>query len=143
MCMELMYENSPSKGLVDIAYLAVDDKMLVNKTIENEWGGADNFSFFDNEIWLRVHTDSDKILTALITYNDTDEWETSLQKVIVDLGNNDFHIEAIDNVLDMFLDGLGVNGLIGTQTSDLVFEVLQILLLLTIDQLIFVCIILP
>jgi hypothetical protein len=88
MCMELMYENSPSKGLVDIAYLAVDDKMLVNKTVENEWGGADNFSFFDNEIWLKVHTGSDKILTALITYDDTVEWETSLQKVIVDLGNN-------------------------------------------------------
>ena len=36
MCLDLVYRNSRTEFLVDFSYLAIQDKMLINKVHEDE-----------------------------------------------------------------------------------------------------------
>jgi len=68
-----LYSESKSNGLVDIAYLAVDDMILVDKTQRDEFGLANTFSPFDNEVWMRFSDKEDEpMMTVLFTYHDAD-----------------------------------------------------------------------
>lgn len=120
MSTESKYKNSESDCLVDIAYLAVNDKVLVNKTYTNEDNELENVSHFDTQLWVSFHGKEDSKMTVLLTYDDTEEYDSSLQKALTDLSNEDLSEELVQNVFEMLLDALAVSGFNGTYISDLI-----------------------
>lgn len=130
MCMELNYENSHSKGLVDIAYLAIGDKMIVNKTFIDEDNGYEelkNFSHFDAELYIRYDSEdgNSKPMTMLLTYDDIDNWDLSFQKQLTDMSNMDLNEELYECIFEMMLDAMTNCGFHDTCVSDLIFEAIE------------------
>jgi hypothetical protein len=123
--MKSMYRNSPSEYEVDIAYLAIDDKIFVNKTFENEDGLIDNYASYDNEIWIQVKKENTPRLTMLLKYYDNDDYENSLLNDFVDMYNNGFEEEVFSNIIDMFIDALHVAGFSNTYIGELVNNVME------------------
>ena len=70
MCLDLLYRNSSSEYMVDFSYLAVKDKILVNKVYESE----DEIKYsgnFENYLWMRLeNSKGEPVLTTLINYDD-------------------------------------------------------------------------
>ena len=131
MCLELMYENSTSRGLVDFSYLAIDDKMIVDKShispkdYDSEY--VETHGGFFNAYLLFKLDDSDNktILTALLNYDDLVEWEGSLQQILTNL-SNDGLIEALnENIMTMFIDAMHNAGFCGTYVGDLIESALM------------------
>ncbi|MHB8098023.1 MAG: hypothetical protein ACYDD5_00325 [Sulfuricurvum sp.] len=120
MSTESKYKNSESDLLVDIVYLAVNDKVLVNKIYTSEDDELENFSYFDTQLWVSFHGEKDSKMTVLLTYSDTEEYEASLQKDLTDLSNEDLSEELVQNVFEMFSDALTIHGFNGTYISDLI-----------------------
>lgn len=126
MCLELTYRNSPSEYMVDYAYLAVKDKMLVNKVFEDDtvinginYGG----DFLDEGyVWIRLEKGGEPLLTALINYSDSSEWEGSLQQSLTFLYNDDLYGELVNNVIDMMSDANIVSGFSGTYIGELITD---------------------
>lgn len=119
MCLELIYQNSTHVGVVDFSYLAIGDKIIVNKTNyeddENPHGG-----FFNSHLWVQWNDkDSNITITALMNYDDHKEWDDSLQKQLVDLQNNGGSKEVVDNIVDMICDALFNSGFYGTYVGEL------------------------
>ncbi len=56
MCLDLVYRNSRTEYLVDFSYLAINDKMLINKVFEDENGmnGVNYGGLFDSYLWLKM-----------------------------------------------------------------------------------------
>jgi hypothetical protein len=122
MCLELIYQNSQHAGVVDFSYLAINEKIIVNKTNygdeENPHGG-----FFNSHLWVQWNNENSNIvITALLNYDDNNEWDNSLQKQLVDLQNNDCSKEVVDNIIDMVCDALHNSGFLGTYVGDLFDE---------------------
>lgn len=120
MCMNLLYKNSPNNGEVDIAYLAINDKMLINKTYMNDCY-LENYSFFNNEIlvWGKNKVGA-TIFTLLLTFNDVEfDWEDensewrieTLQGQLTTLSNENMMDELFDNLFDMISDAIHINGI--------------------------------
>lgn len=127
MCLDLTYRNSKSEFLVDFSYLAIRDKMIVNKVHEdeNEINGINYGGLFENYLWLKLEdTTGEKILTALINYDDipysNDTFWNSLQGQLTTLWNEELWDELYSNVLDMFLDSIYTTGFAGTYIGELI-----------------------
>lgn len=125
MSTESKYKNSESDLLVDIVYLAVNDKVLVNKIYTSEDDELENFSYFDIQLWVSFHGEKDSKMTVLLTYSDTEEYEASLQKALTDLSNEDLGEELVQNVFEMFSDALTIHGFNGTYISDLIDDFME------------------
>lgn len=60
MCLELLYENSESKFQVDFSYLAINDKIIVNKMLLVDESEED-YGFYNNKIFIRLESKDDII----------------------------------------------------------------------------------
>lgn len=112
MCIELTYMNSPSFGYTEFTYLAVGDKVIVDKSIESE----DQYNYdysYEGTALLKFSKDGQTVLTALMTYPDYQDYENSVCKQLVDLQNEDMNDEVLDNLMDMFHDAAYQSGFIG------------------------------
>ena len=132
MCLDLTYRNSRSEFLVDFSYLAIGDKMIVNKVREDEniVNGINYGGFFDNYLWLKLEDTSGRtILTALINYDDLpyseETWKSSLQGQLTALWNEEMWSDLYSNVLDMFIDSTYTTGFNGTYIGELIDETLS------------------
>lgn len=127
MSSNLTYKDSDSEYMVDYSYLAIKDKMIVNKVFEDKmsinginYGG----NFIDEGyIWIRLEDKKgEPLLTALINYSDTLEYEGSLCEALTELHNNDLGDELIQNTNDMIIDATVVCGFADTYIGDLIAE---------------------
>lgn len=132
MCLDLLYRNSKSEFLVDFSYLAIRDKMIVNKVHDDkiDISGINYGGLFENYLWLKLEDISgETILTALINYDDlpyTEEtFHNSLQWNLTALWNEEMWVDLYSNVLDMFLDSTYTTGFNGTYIGDLIDEALS------------------
>ncbi len=132
MCLDLTYRNSRSEFLVDFSYLAIRDKMIVNKVREdaNIVNGINYGGFFDNYLWMKLEDASGRtILTALINYDDLpyseETWKSSLQGQLTALWNEEMWSDLYSNVLDMFMDSTYTTGFNGTYIGELIDETLS------------------
>lgn len=134
MCLDLLYRNSKSEFLVDFSYLAIRDKMIVNKVHEddgeNSMNGVNYGGLFENYLWLKLEdTEGETILTALINYADLpyskETFPDSLQGNLTALWNEEMWDDLYSNVLDMFLDSTYTTGFNGTYIGDLIDETLS------------------
>lgn len=132
MCLSLLYRNSKSEFQVDFSYLAVKDKVLVNKVFETETviNGIDYGGYYDNYLWMRLKDSNGcPIMTALINYYDieydcedqTSFWKT-LQGQLTQLNNNEFGEDLIYNCMEMFWDATIISGFYETYVGDLINE---------------------
>ncbi len=128
MCLELTYRNSPSECLVDFSYLAVKDKMLVNKVFEDEeslngicYGGE---YIEEGYLWVRFENkDKEPVCTALINYADSEEWEGSLQQALTNISNDEeLQVQTINNIMEMFDDAIESCGFEGTYIGEIINE---------------------
>jgi len=119
MCTDLTYRNSSSEYMVDIAYLAINKDVIINKTT-NEYGYAGNYCYFDSEIMFQLYKDNEPTLTLLLTYKDEDDWEDALLTSLIEMNNNGVENELIDNILDMLADSMTINGFNNTIIGNLV-----------------------
>lgn len=132
MCLDLVYRNSRSEYLVDFSYLAIKDKMLINKVFEdeNEINGVNYGGIFDTYLWLKLEDlEGETILTALINYNDCGDvpyseqtFKSSLQSELTALWNEELWSDLYSNVLDMFVDCVHLSGFWGTYIGSLIDE---------------------
>lgn len=117
MYAELTYRNSGSEFLVDFSYLAIDDKMIVNKTYNIE-DDLKEGGMFDTYLWIRLEDqDNNPIITALINYQD----DGNLQNTLCLLEGD----ELISNVMDMFEDSIASSGFYQTYIGELLNEALE------------------
>lgn len=118
MCMELIYENSPSKDTVKFDYLAVGENILINE-YDGECG---------KQVWARFEQEDEPVMTALISFEDVDvdkielgedlakhfsDWSSkwkwfTLQGQLTNLYNNEMFEELYYNFRDMIEDSLAV-----------------------------------
>lgn len=137
MCLELLYENSPNRGIVEFSYLAINDKMIINKSYESpneddpeyvETHGGN----FNSHILVKFNAKDDTIMTALLNFEDIDlddfekNWDSSLTKALTDLSNNGFDEELVDNITTMFCDAIQNAGFGGTYIGELIESANQI-----------------
>lgn len=128
MCLELTYRNSPSNCLVDFSYLAVKDKMLVNKVFEDEdiMNGINYGGQYPEEgyLWIRFENkEGEPVCTALINYADSEKWEGSLQQALTNISNEEeLQVQAIDNIMEMFDDAIDFSGFTGTYIGEIINE---------------------
>lgn len=130
MCLELTYENSPGAGLVEFAYLAVGDKIIINKSyletddgeeFVNTHGGQ-----YESHLWTQWNDIDNKIvLTALLNYHDSDEYEGSLNEALVQLDNHGLSDELMSNITSMYIDAFHNAGFRGTYVGELLEEANQ------------------
>lgn len=132
MCLDLIYRNSKSEFLVDFSYLAIQDKMIVNKVYEDEdetspntMNGINYGGIYENYLWLKLEdTNGDTILTTLINYDDLpyneETFGGSLQGQLTALWNEELWRDLYSNVLDMFLDSIYTAGFAGTYIGELI-----------------------
>ena len=130
MCLELIYENSESKNMVSYSYLAVEDKMIINKVFEDEdsINGINYSDFFESDsfLWIRLEDESgNPLLTSLINYFDIPEYEGSLCQELTNLYNSDLYTELIDNVIEMIIDANDSLGFTTTYIGDLIAEAFE------------------
>lgn len=127
MCLEMIYRNSPSEYMVDYAYLAVKDKMIVNKVFEDEnsINGIYYGGHFPDEgyVWVRIEDkNSEPLLTALINYSDIEEYEGSLCQQLTSLSNEELFDELTDNIVEMIIDADIISGFSRTYIGKLIEE---------------------
>ena len=127
MCLELNYRNSSSNCLVDFSYLAVKDKMIVNKVFEDDdiMNGINYGGYYpEGYLWIRFENkDKEPVLTALINYAYSEEWEGSLQQALTNISNEEeLQEETIDNIVEMFRDAIDFSGFSGTYIGELIDE---------------------
>lgn len=132
MCLDLLYRNSSSEYMVDFSYLAVKDKILVNKVYESE----DEIKYsgnFENYLWMRLeNSKGEPVLTTLINYDDIEcdfkdkesFWKT-LQGQLTYLSNEEYGDELVYNCAEMLYDTLLVSGFTDTYISKLIDEALN------------------
>lgn len=127
MCTELTYRNSPSEFLVDLSYLAIRDKMIVNKVYEDdtEINGINYGGLYENYLWFKLEdTKKNTVLTALINYDDLpfseETFWCSLQGQLTTLYNEELYSDLYSNVLDMFLDAVYISGFSETYIGELI-----------------------
>lgn len=132
MCLDLLYRNSSSEYMVDFSYLAVKDKILVNKVYESE----DEIKYsgnFENYLWMRLENSKcEPVLTTLINYDDIEcdfkdketFWKT-LQGQLTHLSNEEYGDELVYNCAEMLYDTLLVSGFTDTYIGKLIDEALN------------------
>lgn len=132
MCLDLLYRNSSSEYMVDFSYLAVKDKILVNKVYESE----DEIKYsgnFENYLWMRLeNSKGEPVLTTLINYDDIEcdfkdkesFWKT-LQGQLTHLSNEEYGDELVYNCAEMLYDTLLVSGFTDTYIGKLIDEALN------------------
>ena len=132
MCLDLLYRNSSSEYMVDFSYLAVKDKILVNKVYESE----DEIKYsgnFQNYLWMRLeNSKGEPVLTTLINYDDIEcdfkdkesFWKT-LQGQLTHLSNEEYGDELVYNCAEMLYDTLLVSGFTDTYIGKLIDEALN------------------
>lgn len=132
MCLDLLYRNSSSEYMVDFSYLAVKDKILVNKVYESE----DEIKYsgnFENYLWMRLeNSKGEPVLTTLINYDDIEcdfkdkesFWKT-LQRQLTHLSNEEYGDELVYNCAEMLYDTLLVSGFTDTYIGKLIDEALN------------------
>lgn len=132
MCLDLLYRNSSSEYMVDFSYLAVKDKILVNKVYESE----DEIKYsgnFENYLWMRLeNSKGEPVLTTLINYDDIEcdfkdkesFWKT-LQGQLTHLSNEEYGDELVYNCAEMLYDTLLVSGFTDTYIGKLIDEALD------------------
>ena len=135
MCLDLVYRNSRTEFLVDFSYLAIQDKMLINKVHEdeNEMNGINYGGLFDSYLWLKMEDlEGNTILTALINYYNCDDlpyseetFKESLQGELTALWNEELWSDLYSNILDMFVDSVQVSGFWGTYIGELIDNTLS------------------
>ena len=136
MCLELLYENSPNRGIIDFAYLAIDDKMIVNKSYNspNEYDNdhiETHGGYYNSHIQVKFGVGDTTIMTALLNFEDINlddfekSWDLSLTKALTDLSNDDLSEELFDNVLTMFNDACYNAGFYGTYIGELIDSALN------------------
>jgi hypothetical protein len=117
--------------MVEFSYLAVGDKILVNRsTLELDEDGTEwtntHGGPYKQHILIKWDDAEDKtVLTALLNYQDIDEWDGSLCWALTYLSNHDLGDELITNVIDMYIDALHNSGFCGTYIGDLLEEANQ------------------
>ena len=135
MCLDLTYRNSRSEFLVDFSYLAIRDKMIVNKVHEDEniVNGINYGGFFENYLWMRLeNSKGEPVLTTLINYDDIEcdfkdkesFWKT-LQGQLTHLSNEEYGDELVYNCAEMLYDTLLVSGFTDTYIGKLIDEALN------------------
>lgn len=132
MCLDLLYRNSSSEYMVDFSYLAVKDKILVNKVYESE----DEIKYsgnFENYLWMRLeNSKGEPVLTTLINYDDIEcdfkdkesFWKT-LQGQLTHLSNEEYGDELVYNCAEMLYDTRLVSGFTDTYIGKLIDEALD------------------
>lgn len=131
MCLELTYANSEFNGMVEFAYLAVGDKIIVDhSTLERHEDGEEWINThggpFNNHLLVKWDdAENNTVLTALLNYQDIDTWDRSLCWALTYLSNHDLGDELIANVIDMYVDALHNAGFCGTYIGDLLEEANQ------------------
>lgn len=131
MCLELTYANSPADGLVEFAYLAVGDKIIINKSqIETDDDGEryveTHGGQYESHLWMQWNdNDGNIILTALLNYHDSDEYEGSLNESLVYLDNHGLGDELMSNITDMYIDAFHNAGFCGTYVGELLQDANQ------------------
>jgi len=137
MCLELSYENSANRGMVEFAYLAVNDKMLINKSYRSPT--EDDAEYiethggpYNSHIQVKFFSDGDTVatITALLNFEDIDlgedeeeflkSWDLSFNKVLTDLSNAGCMEELFDNIATMFNDAYHNAGFCGTYIGELI-----------------------
>ncbi len=136
------YENSANRGMVEFAYLAVNDKMLINKSYRSpteddaeyiETHGGPYNSHIQVKFFSAGNTTA--TMTALLNFEDIDlgedeeeflkSWELSFNKILTDLSNAGCHEELCDNIMAMFNDAYHNAGFCGTYIGELIDSVLN------------------
>ena len=122
---QFIYEDSPAKGLVEFSYLAIDDKIIVDKSkiVEDE----DGYKYlethggqYESHLWSQWNDKDDKIIvTMLLNYHDSSTWSDSLNEQLVQLENRGLYDALQDNIVDMYLDAFRNAGFTGTYISQL------------------------
>lgn len=131
MCLELIYENSTNRGMVDFAYLAVNDKMIINKSYNSptEFDNAyieTHSGYYNSHILVKFNADDNTIMTALLNFEDINlddfekSWNLSLTKALTDLSNDSLMEELFDNVITMFDDACYNAGFYKTYIGELI-----------------------
>lgn len=120
MCLELLYENSESKYQVDFSYLAINDKIIVNKMLIVD-DSEDDYGFYNNKIFIRLESAED-IMTMLINYDDE---ENELLESLLYLQNNDLFDELYSNVLDIITDTMINYGFIESSIGNEIFSIIE------------------
>lgn len=131
MCVELEYVNSDSCGLVEFAYLAVDDKIIINKSfIDTDEDGEEyvetHGGTLHSYLWMQWNdSENNIVLTALLNYDLNDKYEGSLNEALVHMDNHGLKDELCSNITDMYIDALHNAGFCGTYVGKLLEEANQ------------------
>ena len=135
MCLDLLYRNSESEFQVDFSYLAVKDKILVNKVFEteSEINGINYGGYFDNYLWMRLEdSNGEPLITTLINYYDMEcDWEDptsfwkTLQGQLTQLSNDVDGDDLIYNCMEMFWDATIISGFHETYIGNLINESME------------------
>lgn len=120
MCLELLYENSESKFQVDFSYLAINDKIIVNKMLLVDESEED-YGFYNNKIFIRLES-KDDIITMLINYDDEDD---ELLKSLLYLQNNDLYDELFSNIIDIITDTMVNYGFTESYIGNEIFSIIE------------------
>ena len=120
MCLELLYENSESKYQVDFSYLAINDKIIVNKMLIVD-DSEDDYGFYNNKIFIRLESAED-IMTMLINYDDEDN---ELLESLLYLQNNDLFNELFSNVIDIVTDTMINYGFTESSIGNEIFSIIE------------------
>ena len=120
MCLELLYENSESKYQVDFSYLAINDKIIVNKMLIVD-DSEDDYGFYNNKIFIRLESAED-IMTMLINYDDEDN---ELLESLLYLQNNDLFNELFLNVIDIVTDTMINYGFTESSIGNEIFSIIE------------------
>lgn len=120
MCLELLYENSESKFQVDFSYLAINDKIIVNKMLLVDESEED-YGFYNNKIFIRLES-KDDIITMLINYDDEDD---ELLKSLLYLQNNDLYDELFSNIIDIITDTMINYGFTESYIGNEIFSIIE------------------
>lgn len=120
MCLELLYENSESKYQVDFSYLAINDKIIVNKMLIVD-DSEDDYGFYNNKIFIRLESEED-IMTMLINYDDEDN---ELLESLLYLQNNDLFDELFSNVIDIVTDTMINYGFTESYIGNEIFSIIE------------------
>jgi hypothetical protein len=137
MCLELIYENSANRGMIDFSYLAIDDKMIINKSYTKQNDNGNDYiethsGIFNSHLLFKMDDENSKtVLTALLNYEDVEfgddfeNWNNTLAGQLTYLINNDLNQELLDNVFEMFFDAFHNAGFCNTYISNLIEDVMK------------------
>ena len=137
MCLELLYENFENRGMVDFSYLAINDKMIVDKSYYSPNEDDSDYiethgGYYNSHIQVKFYADDTTVMTALLNFEDVDledfelMWDKSLTKALTDLSHANLYDELLDNVMAMFNDACYNAGFYGTYIGELIDSVSEI-----------------